>query len=215
MKHKALIVDDHPFVRASVKMLLELEGFEVVGEADNGRDAWELVRNLRPHIVVLDIAIPFLDGMEIIKRIQSLNADQKQQPPIKVLVLTSQSPQYYAARCISAGASGFISKSDDLVDFSKALRALMAGYAYFPSIAINSVRRSDVESDEAARIASLSRRELTVLQQLSQGLSNKQIAEALLLSNKTVSTYKVRLIEKLNVASVVDLADLARRHNLA
>jgi two-component system response regulator EvgA len=196
-------------------MLLELDNFKVVGEADNGRDAWDLVRDLKPQVVVLDIGIPFLDGMEIIERIRVLNAELKLYPPIRILVLTSQPPQYYAARCISAGAGGFISKSDNLADFSKALRALMSGYAYFPSIARHSVRRSDIESDETDRIASLSRREMTVLQQLSQGLSNKQIAEGLLLSNKTVSTYKMRLIEKLNVTSVVELADLAKRHNLA
>lgn len=211
MKHKALIVDDHPFVRASVKMVLERENFEVVGESDNGRDAWRLARDLKPQAVVLDIGLPLLSGLEVIERIRSLNTEQKLQPPIRVLVLTSPPVQYFAARCMNAGAAGFVSKNDDLTDLGK---ALMFGYAYFPSVAMQSVRSSDVKRDEAARIASLSDRELMVLQQLAKGLSNKQIAEAMLLSNKTVSTYKTRLIEKLNATSVVDLADLAKRHRL-
>ena len=214
MKLRALIVDDHPFVRASVKMVLELENFEVVGETDNGRDAWDLTRNLKPQVVVLDIGIPFLSGLEVTERIRGLNMLERLQPPIKVLVLTSQPADYFAARCISAGAGGFVSKSDNLTDLGKALKALIAGYAYFPSVAMHSVRCGDVESGEATRIASLSDRELMVLQQLARGFSNKQIADMMLLSNKTVSTYKTRLIEKLNVASVVDLADLARRHSL-
>ena len=214
MKHKALVVDDHPFVRASVKMVLERENFEVVGESDNGRDAWTLARDLKPQVVVLDIGIPLLGGLEVIERIRSLNAEQNLQPPIRVLVLTSQPVQYFAARCMNAGAVGFVSKNDDLPDLGKALKALMSGYVYFPSVAMQSVRRSDAKRDEAARIASLSDRELMVLQQLAKGLSNKQIADTMLLSNKTVSTYKTRLIEKLNVTSVVDLADLAKRHHL-
>lgn len=214
MKHRALIVDDHPFVRASVKMLLELANFEVVGEADNGRDAWDLARNLKPQVVVLDIGIPFLDGLEVIERIRGMNTEERLQPPVRVLVLTSQPAHYFAARCINAGAGGFLSKSDDLTALREALKLLMEGKVFFPSVAVHSVRRSDVESNEATRIASLSDRELMVLQQLARGVSNKQIADAMLLSNKTVSTYKTRLIQKLNVASVVDLADLAKRHDL-
>ena len=205
---KAIIVDDHPFIRSAVKMLLKQEHFEVVAEADNGADAVQLAREHTPDLIILDIAMPKLDGLEVISRIRALNLS------CKVLVLTSQSAQFYSMRCMKAGAAGFISKTNELDELIKAIKAVMDGYTFFPNLATSSVRRSDVEATDLELIQSLSDRELTILQQLSNGLSNKEIGDAMLLSNKTVSTYKTRLIEKLNVKSVVYLADFAKRNNL-
>jgi two-component system response regulator EvgA len=203
-----MIVDDHPFIRASVRMLLVQERFEVVAETDNGVDAVRLARECLPDIVILDIAIPLLDGLGAITRIKA------SQRPIKILVLTSQVPEYFSLRCMKLGASGFVSKTDDLNELSKALMAITSGYSYFPDVALSSVRRADNEISEKQCIATLTDRELMILQQLARGLSNKAIGEAMLLSNKTVSTYKTRLIEKLRVQSLVDLADFARRNAL-
>lgn len=206
--YKAMIVDDHPFIRASVRMLLRQERFEVAAETDNGVDALRLARECLPDIIILDIAIPLVDGLTVITRIRD------SQRPTKILVLTSQCPEYFSLRCMKLGASGYVSKSDDLNELSKALMAIMSGYSYFPDVSMSSVRRSDCETSEAQCIATLTDRELMILQQLARGQSNKAIGEAMLLSNKTVSTYKTRLIEKLRVQSVVDLADLARRNAL-
>ncbi|MFT0474419.1 response regulator [Pseudomonas antarctica] len=206
--HKALVVDDHPFIRATVRVLLEREHFEVIAEADNGADAVQMARKYEPELILLDIAMPNLDGLEVINRISALKL------PSKILVLTSQSAAFYAMRCIKAGAAGYISKTDELSELSKAIKALMAGYTFFPNLAGNSVRRSDIDSTEQEMIRGLSDRELIILQQLSKGMSNKEIGDAMLLSNKTVSTYKTRLIEKLHVKSVVYLADFAKRNNL-
>ena len=205
---KAVVVDDHPFIRSSVKMLLRQEGFEVVGEADNGADAVQLAREHAPDLIILDIAMPKLDGLEVIGRIGALGLKSK------ILVLTSQSALFYSMRCMKAGAAGFLSKTNDVDELIKAIKAIMDGYTYFPNLATSSVRRSDVQATEQELIQSLSDRELTILQQLSNGLTNKEIGDAMLLSNKTVSTYKTRLIEKLNVKSVVYLADFAKRNNL-
>lgn len=206
--HKALVVDDHPFIRSAVKMLLKQEGFEVVGEAGDGADAVQMARTFEPDLIVLDIAMPRLDGLEVLTRLADLGLQSK------ILVLTSQSPAFYSMRCMKAGAAGYISKVNDLDELVKAIKAVMAGYTFFPNLAGSSVRRSDTESTDLELIHKLSDRELTILQQLAQGLSNKDIAEAMLLSSKTVSTYKHRLIEKLNVKSVVYLADFAKRNNL-
>lgn len=206
--YKALVVDDHPFIRSSVKMLLKQEEFEVVAEADNGADAVQLARELEPDLIILDISMPKLDGLEVISRISALKVSSK------ILVLTSQSALFYSMRCMKAGAAGFISKTNDLDELVKAIKAVMSGYTFFPNLATSSVRRSDVEATDLQLIQSLSDRELTILQQLSNGLSNKEIGDTMLLSNKTVSTYKTRLIEKLNVKSVVYLADFAKRNNL-
>jgi len=205
---KALVVDDHPFIRSTVKMLLKQEGFEVVAETDNGVDAVQLVREHQPELVLLDIAMPRMDGLEVLSRISALGLTSK------ILILTSQSPLYYSARCMKAGAAGYISKVDDLSELIKGIKAVMSGYMYFPNLAVSSVRRSDSEASEQAMIQSLSDRELSILQQLALGMSNKDIGESMLLSSKTVSTYKTRLIEKLNMKSVVYLADFAKRNHL-
>ena len=206
--YTALVVDDHPFIRSSVKMLLSQVQFEVVAEADNGADAVQLAREHVPDLIILDIGMPKLDGLEVLNRIASLRL------PSKILVFTSQSALFYSMRCMKAGAAGFISKTNDMEEVTKAINAVMDGYTFFPNLAHSSVRRSDLEATDHELIQNLSDRELTILQQLSQGLTNKEIGDAMLISNKTVSTYKTRLIEKLNVKSVVYLADFAKRNNL-
>jgi two-component system response regulator EvgA len=203
---KAIVVDDHPFIRSSVKMLLANENFEIVAETDNGADAVQLVIAHRPDMLVL--AIPKLDGLEAIRRIRALDI------PTKILVLTSLSAKFYSMRCMSAGAAGYISKTDGLDELARGVKVIMSGYSYFPDIQAQSVRRSDGSATDDELIRSLSNRELAILKQLANGLSNKEIGDLMLLSNKTVSTYKARLIEKLNVTSVVYLADFAKRNDL-
>lgn len=205
---KALIVDDHPFIRASVKMLLKAEQFEVVAEADNGVEAVHLAREHVPDLIVLDISMPLLDGMEVISRICALGL------PSRILVLTSLEAAFYAQRCMSVGAFGYVSKTGNLEELTRAIRVIMDGYSYFPVLPNSSVRLVDGQVSEQQLIQQLSNRELAILQQLARGFSNKEIGDAMLLSNKTVSTYKSRLIEKLNVKSVVYLADFAKRNNL-
>ncbi|EKT4484552.1 response regulator transcription factor [Pseudomonas putida] len=206
--HKVLIVDDHPFIRATVCMLLRKERLDIVGQTDNGVDAVRLTRELGPELVILDIAMPGLDGLEVIARIQAM----AQRP--KVLVLTSQLAEAYSLRCMQAGAVGFVAKTDELDELCKAVRAALSGYTYFPEVALSSVHKQQLTYSEAQCIASLTDRELMVLQYLARGLSNKAIGEAMLLSNKTISTYKTRLMEKLRVSSLIDLADFARRNAL-
>lgn len=208
LMYKAMIVDDHPLIRATMKIILKQESFEIVAEADNGADAVQRAREHVPDLVILDISMPKLDGLEALTRITALGL------PIKVLVVTSQSPVFYAMRCMKAGAAGYVSKSDELGDVVKAISSIMSGYTFFPNLTINSVRRDDVEASELKLIESLSDRELAILQQLALGWSNKEIGDAMLLSNKTISTYKTRLIEKLNMKSLVHLSDFAKRNNL-
>jgi len=206
--YKVLVVDDHPFIRTALRTLVSEEGYEVVGEADNGVDAISQVRQLTPDLVLLDITMPRLDGIAVIERIRALEVNTR------IIVLTSLSSEHYAARCISAGASGFISKTDELSVLAQAMKTVMKGYVYYPETVVAFSRKRALAVDEAQLIASLSNRELSVFQQLSRGMSNKDIAQNILLSSKTVSCYKARLLAKLNVKSVVDLADIARRNNL-
>ncbi|NIX94139.1 response regulator transcription factor [Pseudomonas fulva] len=205
--NKVLIVDDHPVIRLAVRMLMERHGYDVVAETDNGVAALQLTRQHLPDIVVLDIGIPKLDGLEVIGRMASSS------PCSKVLVLTSQAPGNFSMRCMQAGAAGYVCKQQELTELLSAIKAVLSGYSYFPNQALHASRgRSG--SSEAEMVNRLSAREMTVLQQLARGRSNKEIADSMYLSNKTVSTYKSRLLLKLNARSLVDLIELAQRHGL-
>ncbi|MCK3843743.1 response regulator transcription factor [Pseudomonas sp. W15Feb34] len=205
--HSVLIVDDHPVIRLAVRVLLEKHGMRVVGEADNGIDAVQLVRDLTPQVVVLDIGIPKLDGYTVISRIKALNVRSA------ILILTSQPADAVCRRCIQLGARGFVNKEEDLGSLISAIKAVDTGYTFFPSMTFDSVNAAE-QLTELEQIQSLTDREVTVLQHLAQGYSNKQIGEMLFLSNKTVSTYKTRLLQKLGAASLVDLAEFAKRNAL-
>ncbi|WP_213878052.1 response regulator transcription factor [Pseudomonas sp. dw_358] len=206
--HKALIVDDHPFIRATVRMLLAGAKVEVIGEADNGPQAIALARDHLPDLIVLDIAIPRLDGMEVIHRLNTMGLRSR------ILVLTSQPAEVYAERCRRAGVDGYFSKTGELTDLTKAFRTVLAGKEYYPRLATSSVVGPDVQSADMALIKQLSNKELVILQQLALGKSNKMISQEMLLSSKTISTYKTRLLEKLQLSSVIYLADFAKRNNL-
>ncbi|PXX53976.1 two component transcriptional regulator, LuxR family [Pseudomonas sp. LAMO17WK12:I10] len=206
--HRAMVVDDHPFIRSALKVFLKQEHFEVVAEADNGSAALQLARDYSPDLIVLDLSLPKVDGLEVLNRISAMELS------MKTLVLTSLSADFFSLRCLNAGAAGYVSKTADPSELLKAINAIKSGYTFFPDLNLNSVRRRDVHTSELTLIHSLSDRELSILQQLAKGLSNKQIGEAMLLSNKTISTYKIRLIEKLNVSSLVHLSELAKRNNL-
>ncbi|MBI1674016.1 response regulator transcription factor [Shewanella sp. NKUCC05_KAH] len=207
MKRKILIVDDHPVVVLALKIILEQSGFEVIAETNNGVDALKLIKELSPDAVILDIGIPQLDGLEVIERSRKL----VKSPPI--LVLTAQPSDHFVSRCIQAGASGFVSKQKDMNEVTGALRAILTGHSYFPIISNNNMIAKSSQ-DEAELVKKLSTREMVVLQQLAVGLSNKEIAERMLLSNKTISTYKTRLLDKLNAKNLVDIIEIAKRQNL-
>ncbi|MGC8100753.1 response regulator [Metapseudomonas otitidis] len=203
----ALIVDDHPVIRMAVRMLLERNGLEVVGEADNGVDAVQLVRQHEPDVVILDIGIPRLDGLNVISRIRSLGLDSH------VLVLTSLPAEGFCQRCLQAGARGFVSKEEDLQNLVIAINSISAGFTFFPADVLPVGQGTPASEQEL--VGRLSNQELMVLQYLASGLGNKEIAERMLLSNKTVSTYKSRIQQKLNLASLLELIEFARRNDLS
>ncbi len=201
---KALIVDDHPFIRATVKYLLRQEGFETIFEAANGADALQIAREERPDLVILDL----LGGLEVISRIKALGL------PCKILVLTSYLAVFFSTRCMRAGAMGFVAKTGELDELQKAIKAVMSNYSCFPSLPTSSVRKDDLQTTEQQLVEALSDRELMVLQKLALGLGNNEIARDMLLSHKTISTYKTRLKEKLRMSSVVHLSKFAHRNHL-
>lgn len=205
---RVLVVDDHPVIRTAVRMVLQKEKFHTILEACNGVDAVQMARAHKPELVVLDIDMPGLDGLEVLGRLKDLES------PCQILVYTSYEAVFYCDRCMRSGASGYVSKANDLEELSKAIRALRSGYTYFPRLPSSSVNPDHIQYTEMQLIEKLSDRELRIFQALAQGWTNKEIAKSMILSHKTVSTYKTRLIEKLNVTSAVHLRDLAIRNGV-
>lgn len=205
---KAMIVDDHPLIRTTAKMILQNEQFETVAETDNGTDAVQLARAYKPDLILLDIAMPSQNGLAVLAKLSALN------PALKVIVLTSLCPTLYSKRCIKAGAAAYIAKTNDLNELARAIRIVMSGYTFFPNLTIDSIRRSDVWLSEQELINRLTERELAVFRQLSKGLDYKQISENMQLSDKTISTYKTRVLEKLNVSSLLHLTEMAKRNDV-
>ncbi|QEW32564.1 DNA-binding response regulator [Erwinia billingiae] len=200
---KVIIVDDHPVIRFAVKMLLEKHGLEVVAETDNGVDALAKVRELEPDLVLLDIGLPKIDGFQVIERLRAMAI------PLKILVLTSQATAHFAQRCQQTGADGFVTKTDDLAELTDAIKLVMRGISYFPQS-----RHNAGAAVHANPLELLSDRELSVLMLIGRGFGNKQIAEQLVLSEKTISTYKHRLKIKLNASTLIELIDFARNNAL-
>ncbi|MGN4052286.1 response regulator [Pseudomonas sp. SM4] len=204
----ALIVDDHPVVRAAVRIVLQAEGFKVIHEASSGNEVVQLLREHQPTLVVLDLNLPMLDGLDVMERIRANDLT------CLILIFTSYEATFYQERCLRAGAMAFVPKTNHLQQLHKAIQALMSGYTYFTALSDNANASNTLQGSETQLIDQLSNRELNIFVQLASGKPNKTIAEDMHLSHKTVSTYKSRLMAKLGVNSAVHLRDFARRNHL-
>ncbi|AZE62703.1 MULTISPECIES: response regulator transcription factor [Pseudomonas fluorescens group] len=194
MNNQILIVDDHPAVRMTVRHVVENEGGTIVAETDTGADALRLTHQLHPDTVILDIGLPDVDGLSIIGQLIVLHA------PVKIIVLTAKESNHIAIRCMRAGAHGFVNKHQDLCELVNAIHAVNGGLGYFAQRALPWSYIDLLHQEQEALFKKLSLRELDVLQQLSQGLSNEQIAERMSLSSKTIRACKARLRIKLNAS---------------
>jgi len=202
-----LIVDDHPSLRLILRQQLsQMLGVSEIIEAGNGQDAVQAVRQAEPGLVILDIDLPKINGLEAIPRIKLIK------PDIRILVISAQDPAVFAPRVKAAGAQGYISKAQELSEIVRAIEAVLAGYSIFPDVAGGSAENTGADSSK--KIERLSDKEIIVMQMLARGMSNKDIGDALFISNKTVSTYKTRLMAKLEVNSLVELVDFARKHRI-
>jgi two-component system response regulator EvgA len=206
--NSVFIIDDHPVIRLAIRMLLENENYEIVGETDNGVDAMQMVRECMPDLIILDISIPKLDGLEVLARFNAMNL------PSKILVLTAQAPSLFAIRCMQSGAAGYVCKQEDLSELVSSVKAVLSGYNYFPSQALGAATGQGGDPNELERFKLVNDRELMVLQLFAQGRTNKEIAKGMFLSNKTVSTYKTRLMQKLKAKTLVGLIEMAKRNSL-
>ncbi|MEJ5074474.1 fimbria biosynthesis transcriptional regulator FimZ [Enterobacter ludwigii] len=203
-----VIMDEQPIVRMSIEVLLQKNSqIRVVLKSDDGKELIDYIRKNETDLVIVDIELPGTDGFSLLKRIHDIS------PKTKVLFLSSKSESYYAGRAIRAGANGFVSKRKDHNDIYKAVDMLLAGYSFFPSDTLNFLSNNPARRGELNELP-LSNREVTVLRYLVNGLTNKEIADQLLLSNKTISAHKSNIFSKLGVHTIVELIDYAKSHEL-
>lgn len=203
-----IIIDEHPIVRMSIEVLLQKnKGIEIKLKSGDSHEALDYIRNHPIDLVILDIELPGTDGFSLLKRIKNLNDN------IKILFLSSKSESFYAGRAMRAGANGFVSKRKDLNDIYNAVEMLLSGYSFFPYETLSFINHQGSHRG-AINDMPLSNREVTVLRFLANGLSNKEIAQQLLLSNKTISAHKSNIYSKLGVQTIVELIDYAKAHEL-
>ena len=215
MPFRILVADDHEVVRRGLCALLRNQPeWEVCGEAGDGREAVEKVLTLKPEVVILDIGMPNLNGLEATRQILKTN------PRIKVLVLTLHDSDQVVQEVLNAGARGFLLKTDAARDLVAAVEALRRGKTYFtPKVAAmvldGYLRREDgTAAEQPTRRRRLTPREREVVQLLAEGKSSKEVAVVLGLSVKTAETHRSNIMRKLELHSVSDLVLYAVRNNI-
>jgi two-component system response regulator NreC len=205
---RVLLADDHAILRDGIRALLGDEpDMEVVGEAENGRWAVEQARLLKPDVAIMDIGMPLLSGMEATRQIRH------ECPETRVLILTMHQNEEYLSQVLAAGASGYVLKEAAGHELVSAIRVVAAGGAFFSPAMARTLAGLYVQSIEAESVHDpyddLTAREREVLQLVAEGFSNRQIAETLHLSIKTVKTHRLRMMQKLDLHDRTELVKYA------
>jgi two-component system, NarL family, invasion response regulator UvrY len=206
---RVLIADDHAVVRAGLRQFLETEpGIREIAEASSGSDTLDKLRTQKSDLLLLDINMPDRSGLDILKQVRATH------PDTKVLVLSGFPERQYAVNVLRAGASGFLSKESASEELIKAVRTVMSGRRYV-SAALAELLVSDLDVDSQQPMHSrLSEREFQILCKLAAGSSVSEIAAELCISVKTVSTYRSRVLEKMNFKTNADLTSYALRNGM-
>ena len=222
---KLLLVDDHDVVRTGLRSFLETQpGFEVIAEAKNGLEALEKAREVRPDIVLMDITMPDMDGIEATQQLKALY------PECQILVLTVHTDKQYFMKMLSVGASGYLTKQAAADELVAAIRALAAGHVYLqPALArwlledyqqlaktvtIADSDEAGEKGKDAVTLDILSERERQVLELVGEGFNNHDIGRNLALSPKTIARHRERIMKKLNIHSRTELVKYAIRTGL-
>lgn len=206
---KVLVVDDHKLIRKGITSLLNsLGGFCVIAEACSGEEAIRMVREHQPDVVLMDLQMPGIGGLEATRKILHIN------PDVKILAITVNDSELISSRLLTAGASGYITKDCCADEMARAMRAVYMGQHYITSSVAQKLALKQTNNDEASLIKELSDRELQIMIMTAKGLRTNDIAKSLNLSPKTVSTHRSRLFKKLKIKSDVELTYLALRNGL-
>jgi two-component system invasion response regulator UvrY len=199
-----LLIDDHTLVRTGIKRLLEDSRLvEIIGEACCGEDSLELAHKLKPDVILMDVNMPGIGGVEACRRILERNPKQK------IIALTIYTEKTFPKRMLEIGAKGYLTKECGVAEMIEAIKVVDDGGAYIAPTIAQQLALSLLPGNEENPIDKLSRREFQVMLMISHGLTNLQMSEKLCLSPKTVSTYRLRLLEKLGARNEVDLLKIA------
>lgn len=207
---RILLVDDHDLFRAGVRSILQnQEAMVVVGECASGEEALNAVRSDPPDLILMDVNMPGIGGIEATRKILQIA------PDARVIAVTVLSEDPFPNQLLDAGARGFISKGSDSDEMLDAIQTVMRGQHYISGDVAQKLTLANFRNrGESSPLGTLSAREMQVMMMITSGQSTQQISDALFLSPKTVSTYRHRLYEKLDVANDVELTHLAIRHGL-
>lgn len=206
---KVLLVDDHELVRIGIKRLLQdVNGIKVIGEASNGEEGIRIAKELIPDVVLMDVQMPGIGGLEATRKMIRNNVD------IKVLALTVFDDEPYPSRLLQAGAVGYITKGCDAEEMIRAIRTVHSGQRYISTEIAQQLALKRFVKAEASPLDVLSERELQIMIMITSGQKVQDISDKLCLSPKTVNSYRYRIFEKLNLESDVELTLLAIRLGL-
>lgn len=204
-----LLVDDHELVRAGIRRILEdIKGIKVVGEAQCGEDAAKWCRNNSVDVVLMDMNMPGIGGLEATRKII------RYAPDTKIIMLTIHSENPLPAKVMQAGAAGYLSKGAAPKEVINAIRSVNAGQRYIASDIAQQMALSQLDPQTENPFSSLSERELQIMLMITKGQKVNEISEQLNLSPKTVNSYRYRMFSKLNISGDVELTHLAIRHGL-
>ncbi|MCS3432230.1 acid-sensing system DNA-binding response regulator EvgA [Klebsiella sp. BIGb0407] len=199
------IVDDHPLARMAIRGVLEKQSLTIVDEFEDGLSAFNSLINKPSDIVIIDVEIPVMNGVELVEKLRSCGFSGL------LIVVSAKNERYYSKKCAEAGANAFISKRQEMGSIISAIESAKKGYSFFPFFL---KEKNDILTD-TERLESLSTQELKVMNLMLSGLDNQHISEAMKISSKTVSTYKTRLMEKLGCNSLIALISFAHKNKLS
>jgi len=204
----AVVVDDHPMVNGALRAMLERSGeFKVLAECGNGQSALSVATELQPDLLVIDLDIPQLDGIEVICRLRESGW------PLAILMISAGEETVSGVRAFRAGADGFVHKSAPMEDVVAAAQLIVRGKIYFSRGIMDAAASLGCKGAQSP-LRELGRREFEVFRCLALGMSNIDIARHMAISNKTVSAHKRNLMDKLGLANIRDVIELARQHRI-
>jgi DNA-binding NarL/FixJ family response regulator len=212
---KIILCDDHQLILDGLKnILLDQTDLTLIGEANNGQQALKIVEVLQPDLILMDIDMPVMNGLEATQQIR------KKYPNVKVMILTMHDEPSLVRKIMEIGANGYMLKNSDQEELIKAIHLVLKGELYFPEEILIGKKPEKEESfslrpSDAVLVSQLTEREIEILVQIADGLSNKEIGDKLFISHRTVDTHRTNLMKKLDVHNIAGLIRFAIRNNLA